>query len=62
MWEVIGMNEKQLWNKFLEVIQDKKVAKRLREKELADSGVDVEALKKAKKKKSKSKKRKKRKK
>ena len=23
MWEVIGMNEKQLWNKFLEVIQDK---------------------------------------
>jgi len=46
----------------LEVILDKKVAKRLREEELAARGIDVEALKQAKKKKSKSKKRKKRKK
>lgn len=44
----------------LEVIQDKKVAKKQREEELADQGVDIEALKQSKTKKSKNKKRKKR--
>lgn len=62
-WEEQDFVEMLLTHKEeLEVIQDKKVAKKLREEELKARGVDIEALKKASKKKSKSKKRKRRKK